>query len=60
MVRACAAAKDESDLARSARRSGEDLIEEMTPGAVLDLDDPGVGVESQFPDQAFLDEIPAD
>ena len=31
------------------------LIEEMTPSAVLDLDDPGVGVELQFPDQAFLD-----
>src|SRR5262249_19185194 len=37
------------------RRSGDDLIEKMTPCAVLDLDDPRVGVEAQFPREAFLD-----
>jgi hypothetical protein len=35
--------------------SGNDPIEEMTPGAVLDFEDPGVGVEAQFPREAFLD-----
>src|SRR5690242_13711528 len=28
-------------------RSGENLVEEMTSGAVLHLEDPGVGVEAQ-------------
>src|SRR5262249_31889541 len=35
--------------------SGDDLIEKMTPGAVLDLEDPRVGVEAEFPREAFLD-----
>src|SRR5947208_15068245 len=37
------------------RRSGDDPIEEMTSGAVLDFKDPGVGVEAEFPREAFLD-----
>src|ERR1700751_2252375 len=36
-------------------RSGENLVEEMTSGAVLHLEDPGVGVEAQFSGEAFLD-----
>src|SRR5882757_2783391 len=32
-----------------------DLIEKVAPGAILDLDDPGIGVEAQLADQAFLD-----
>src|SRR4029077_5553146 len=30
-------------------------VEEMTSGAVLHLEDPGVGVEAQFSREAFLD-----
>ena len=41
--------------AESGDGSGENLIEEMTSGAVLYLKDPGVGVEAQFPREAFLD-----
>ena len=37
------------------RRSGDNPIEEMTSGAVLDFEDPGVGVEAEFPREAFLD-----
>ena len=37
------------------RGSGDDLIEKMTPGAVLDFEDPRVRVEAQFPREAFLD-----
>src|SRR5262249_47633422 len=37
------------------RGSGDDLIEKMTPGAVLDLEEPRVGVEAEFPREAFLD-----
>src|SRR5207237_8173638 len=37
------------------RRSGDNPIEEMTSGAVLDFEDPGVGVEAEFQREAFLD-----
>src|SRR5215510_698929 len=37
------------------RGSGDDLIEKMAPGAVLDFKDPRVRVEAQFPREAFLD-----
>lgn len=37
------------------RRSGNDPIEEMASGAVLDFEDPSVGIEAQFPREAFLD-----
>src|SRR5437763_1343677 len=36
-------------------RSGHDLFKEMAPVAVLDLDDPGVGIESDFARDAFFD-----
>src|SRR5262249_62329686 len=37
------------------RGSGDDLIEKMAPGTVLDLEDPRVGVEAEFPREALLD-----
>src|ERR671934_349973 len=44
-----------SHAAKSGDGSGENLVEEMTSGAVLHLEDPGVGVEAQFSREAFLD-----
>ena len=37
------------------RHLGDDPIEEVTPGAVLDLDDPCVGIEAKLAHQAFFD-----
>lgn len=41
--------------AESGGGSGENLVEEMTSGTVLNLQDPGVGIEAQFSCEAFLD-----
>src|SRR5215468_7066156 len=56
--RACAArssSRSGAYAAASADRLGHDLIEEVAPGAILDLDDPGVGIETELAHQAFFD-----
>src|SRR5262249_20713773 len=40
---------------RTGRASHHDLAEEMAPGAILDLDGPGVGIETQLAGKALLD-----
>lgn len=36
-------------------RSGKNMIEEMTTGAVLNFENPRIGIEAQLPREAFLD-----
>src|SRR5262245_13576378 len=56
--RACAARSSSTTgahAAASAKRLGDDPIEEVTPGAILHLDDPRVGIEAELAHQAFFD-----
>src|SRR5215475_5095418 len=55
--KACARSSSRSGAraAANADRLGHDLIEEVAPGAILDLDDPGVGIEADLAHQTFFD-----
>src|SRR4051812_18577636 len=48
---ASAAANDRNVVSSSC----DDLVEEMPPGAILNLDDPYVGIETHFARETFLD-----
>ena len=59
---ACAAAGDDGEARNGSiddrwwsLRSRQHLIEEVPPGAILDLDDPDIGIETQLAAEALLD-----